>query len=365
MHRYDGHITDNIQRYSGYCTGHFTIFSKEDTFARLPCGEEMYEKQETTTTSYFDNGIGDPLFSQASDEPPLGIMAYLVQITSIWGDVSAYMYRSEHWPCETYVVDYENFHRSIYARLASWHSSLPTSFLLKATNIAESLKGGYVGTFISIHSLYHTSFMMLNRYIRHAELPRDRITRNIREAVCHAEQLLFLMEELSRTVRHFHPTQHSHRRSDESRGFVFSTPFPGYAILIAIDILGAAGSTEASFPEVLRIMNNGLDIVRGLSTFWASAKDQKKAIMARIEGLANAVLDNEPESRAWVVSVPMEKTAGADQDVFYPGRTRLGEQGQVLLKALGVNAKADEILHVGEGESRKSSPEDSPLMDGM
>ena len=63
-------------------------------------------------------------------------------------------------------------------------------------------------------------------------------------------------------------------------------------------------------------MNNGLDIVRGLSTLWASARDQTKAIMGRIEYLADAVLDNGSYMRAWVVSVPMEKTAGADQDVF-------------------------------------------------
>lgn len=329
----------------------------------------MYDKQEETTTPYFDNGISDPLFSQASDESPLGIMAYLVQITSIWGDVSAYLYRSEHWPRATYMAEYEKFHRSICARLALWHSSLPTSFLPKATNMAESLRGGYIGTFISIHSLYHSSFMMLNRYIRHAELPQDRIAHNIREAVCHAERLLFLMEELLRTGRYFHATstatQHPHRRNDESHEFVFSTPFPGYAILMAIDILGAAGSTEASFPEVLRIMNNGLDIVRGLSTFWASAKDQKKAITGRIEGLANAVLDHGPELRAWVVSVPMEKTAGADQDVFYPGRSRSGAEGRVLLKALGVDTEEDEILHIEEGELRGSSPENSPTMDGL
>lgn len=85
---------------------------------------------------------------------------------------------------------------------------------------------------------------------------------------------------------------------------------------MAIDVLGAAGSTEASFSQVLRIMNNGLEIVRELSTFWASARDQTKAIMGRIENLANAVLDNGPHMRAWVVNFPMEKTAGADQDVF-------------------------------------------------
>ena len=330
----------------------------------------MYESQEETTTPYFDNGIDDPLFSQASDESSLGIMACLVQITSIWGDVSAYLYRSEHWPRATYMKEYGNFHRSIYARLALWHSSLPTSFLSNATNVAESLKGGYVGTFISIHSLYHTSFMMLNRYIRHTELSQDRIIHNIHEAACHAERLLSLMEELSRTVRHYRSTsttitQHSHRRGDEGNEFVFSTPFPGYAILIAIDILSAAGSTEASFPEVLRIMNNGLDIVRGLSTFWASAKDQKKSIMGRIEDLANAVLNNGPESRAWVVSVPTEKTAGADQDVFYPGRTRSGVGSRVLLETLGVKAEENEIIYIGEGMSGRSSPKSSPMMDGM
>ena len=71
-----------------------------------------------------------------------------------------------------------------------------------------------MGTSISIHSLYHTSLMMLNSYIRHAELPHDGINRNIHEAVSHAERLLSLMEELSRVIRHSRATstatQHSH-----------------------------------------------------------------------------------------------------------------------------------------------------------
>ncbi|KAL9107482.1 MAG: hypothetical protein Q9187_008417 [Circinaria calcarea] len=210
--------------------------------------------------------------------------------------------------------------------------------------------------------------MMLNRHVCHAELPHDGITRKIHEAVSHAERLLSLMEELWRVIRHSRATltatQHSHHPKNKNWESIFSTPFPGHAILMAIEILGAASSTEASFPKVLRIMNNGLDIFRGLSILWASARDQTKAIVGRIEDLANAVLDNGPYMRAWVVSVPMEKIAGADQDVFTWARPDLERrEGQVLLEALGVEAREDEILYIGEGESRRSSVENSPVVD--
>ena len=197
--------------------------------------KEMYENQEKSTSPYFDSNIRDQLICQISDEPPLGIMAYLVQIIAIWDDVSAYMYRSEQWSRETYIADYGNLHRSIYARFASWHSNLTTCFLSNPVNIAESLKGGDVGTFISMHSLYHTSLMMLNRRIRHAELPRDGITRNIHEAVSHAQRLLSLMEELSRVIRHSRAkltaTPHSHRTKNENLESIFFHAFPGICYL--------------------------------------------------------------------------------------------------------------------------------------
>ena len=371
-----------MQRFHGYCSGHFGILHKDDAFVRLPCVEEMYENQEESRTPYFDNGIVDNELSNPQDQSCMGSMAYLVQIACIWDDILAYIYRSTHRSRESYRTEHDRFHCKAYARLESWCSSLPSHLVFSRANLAINLRDGNLGTFISLHSLFHMCFMTLNRHIRHEDLSIDSIRRSSNEAICHALQLLHMMEILSKSTcktpkpstsqsarqRHFHQHQFP----------TFSTPFPGYAILLAIDTVSATGSLERElFTETFRVMNEGLKIVIQLSRFWSSARNQRKAIMRRIEDISNAVIDYGTGSsmKAWVVESPMIKAIGPEEDVFYmrDWREMRGEENRVrLLGVSDMEVEENEVVFVtrdeesgsgSESERRSSGDEYSGLED--
>ena len=343
--------TDDLQRYNGYCTGHPCIFQKEDVFARLPCRNDAYENEEEITTPFFDNGGIDPQLTKMTVQSTLGSMAYLVQISSIWEEVLAKIYRTPYQAPESYGTDYDSFYDIISNRLSAWESSLPPHLQYSSSNLEASVDCGTAGTFVSLHALYHITFMKLNRHVRHGHLSLSSFERNVQEATRHARQLLFIMHTLSQINRSKRiPSSVS---SDERHDFVFSTPFAGYATLCAIDILSAGGSLESNdFVDTLRMINSGLPVVEELSQFWASARGQRKAIRRRIEELANCVIDNGGDRNAWKMKQSMEKTLGSDHDLFYTRHDR----GVGLLAALGVEVRdeEDEVLFIEVGESSGS-----------
>ena len=290
-------------------------------------------------------------------------MAYLVQVSTVWGDVSEHIYRSAQRLRENYTDRYEALHNDVYIRLEKWRSSLPDHLSFSITNLEQSLERGYAGAYVSLYALYHTSCMMLNRHVRHADLPLDSVTRNISLAIDHAHEFLHIADVLSSKTTDVRAFLSQDQRRQKAKPYcTFSTPFPGYAILTAIDIISAAGSLDYStFTEKLRIMNNGLKIVTQLSRFWASARDQRKAIMRRIDGLANAIIDCGSRYRAWVMAGPIGIITGVDRDIFYTGWSGGGEErhecegGLRVLRAQGVNVRNGDVLVVDNGGSRGSS----------
>lgn len=280
-------------------------------------------------------------------------MAYYAQISSIWGDVLANIYRSTQQSVERYSADHEAFHITTHQRLLAWKASLPAYLSYSKFNTNTSISNGYVGTFISLHTIYHATIMKLSRDIRHTTLSTTSITRAMREATQHALQLLEMMQTLSNADRPKGLTStpsHFHQRQLK---IPFSTPFAGYAILIAVDILSAGGSLDpASLTKTFTIMNGGLKVVEELSQFWASARAQRKAIRRRVEKLAESATADEASCKAvWIARNPMDKTFGRDQDVFYNDTVQQSTGRTRFLANLGLEAQDDEILMVG-GENR-------------
>lgn len=281
-------------------------------------------------------------------------MAFYAQISSIWGDVLANIYRSPLQSVERYSADHEAFHTTIYQRLHSWKSSLPEYLSYNSPNTTLSINNGYVGTFISLHTIYHSTIMKLNRNIRHADLPPKIVTRSTQEAVYHALKLLEMMQVLADAERQEIDTSTPTQTHHQQRRIPFSTPFAGYAILTAIDILSAGGSLDQkSFTGMLRAMNGGLTIVDELGQFWASARAQCRAIWRRVEVLAkDATAKDSAGKTAWITRRPMDKTFNGDQDIFYNESMQHPYGRKRLLLNLNVDAKDSDILVVG-GEGRK------------
>lgn len=354
-HDYDSAIdyADGSQRFSGFCSAHLCAIHDEDTFVRLPCREDVYDRQEPVRTPYFDNELTDQRLCQDAVPSELGPMAYYAQISSIWGDVLANIYRSPHQSIQRYSADHEAFHITTHQRLSSWKASLPDYLSYSAFNAKASINNGYVGTFISLHTIYHATIIKLNRHIRYAHLSATSVTRAIRAATQHSLQLLEIMQTLTDAERQKGFTSNPLQAHQQQLKIPFSTPFAGYAILIAMDVLSAAGSLDPdALTNTFRIMNGCLKVIEGLSQFWASARAQRKVIRRRVEQLAESATGEAAVGKTvWIARTALDKTFGGDQDVFYNDAVHQPASRAKFLEDLRLGARDDEILVFG-GESR-------------
>lgn len=344
---------DGSQRFSGFCSAHLCAIHDEDTFVRLPCREEVFDCQEPVRTPYFDNELTDQRLCQDTVPSELGPMAYYVQISSIWGDVLANIYRSPHQSIHRYSADHEAFHITTHQRLASWKASLPDYLSYSPLNAKASVNHGYVGTFISLHTIYHATIIKLNRHVRHAHLSAASLTRAVRAATHHAVKVLEIMQTLSNVERHKVFTSTPSQAHQQQLKIPFSTPFAGYAMLIATDVLSAAGSLDPdALTNTFRIMNGCLKVIEELSQFWASARAQRKVIRKRVEQLAESATGEAAAGKTvWIARTALDKTFGRDQDVLYNDAVQQPAWRARFLEDLGLAARDDEILLFG-GESR-------------
>jgi hypothetical protein len=123
------------QRYNGFCGGTLCVINIEDTFLRLPCLENMFEASTPCESPLFDFEI---LNHQAYSGPPLGHMAYLTLISTIWGDVVTFTSRAVHRPGASYEHLYEAFYVKTCERLEAWLEMLPANLRVSCSSIHSS-----------------------------------------------------------------------------------------------------------------------------------------------------------------------------------------------------------------------------------
>jgi hypothetical protein len=306
------------QRYNGFCGGTLCVINIEDTFLRLPCLESVYEDSNPCDTPFFDF---DLLSRQAPLGLPLGHMAYLVVISAIWGDVLTFTSRAVHRPDHGYERIYETFYAKTYERLDAWHTMLPANLRQSPQNLDNSIIEGHAGTFISLHALYHTTVIRLNRHVRVRLLPADKLARNIDHSFRNASHFLSMMHSLA--------VENRQRRlpPNAATEFLFSTPFPGYALMLSIDVITGAG-TISTLPDLTKTVGTALTCIEELSKFWASAKTQLKAVSKRVKYLGDLAMQEEQGVRNgshgqfWRVPDSMEMAFG-NEDAVYKANDQL------------------------------------------
>ncbi|KAF2462765.1 uncharacterized protein BDR25DRAFT_247837 [Lindgomyces ingoldianus] len=319
-----------MDRYNGFCGGTLCVINPEDTFLRLPCLEYAYENSAPTDTPFFDFDLlshQTPSSPVSPSGPALGHMAYLTLISAIWGDVLTFTSRAVHRPDDGYERLYEAFYAKTNERLEVWQTMLPPNLQYSPQNLDNSIIEGYAGTFLSIHALYHTTMIRLNRHVRVRALSMDKISRNIDCAFRNASMFLSLMHSLA-------PVKRQRRLPPNSASeFLFSTPFPGYALMLSIDVLSSAG-TVSTLPNLIETLGTTISCLDELVQFWASARAQQKAVSVRVKQLTEIALNEEQGVRNgsfghfWRTGESLE-TAFAADDICY--RT----EDQVLFEIVG------------------------------
>lgn len=260
-----------LDRFNGYCSGQLSIINPEDVFLRLPCDDKSFEEQAEVHNPYFDHKtqLQDP-------SGGIGEMAYLITITSIWGDIMANIYRTSHRPSDTEdATKFTLFYSAANSRLESWHSSLPKFLSYSPDNLTKAASSGILNIFITLHTLYHSAQMRLNRNVRPDAIPSEQLEHYIRTTHSHAEAVLLMADKLAPFLS----------KSNNSSGsaevdVAFSAPLIGYAIIHAIDIITAKGYIS-DLPLLYSKLRGATAVVTYLAKFWHSARSQKELLVAR------------------------------------------------------------------------------------
>lgn len=199
--------------------------------------------------------------------------------------------------------------------------------------------------------------MKLHQCLRHAKVPHNVVVRNIREAHAHAQKQLCMMGALRDAQRHVVSADGQPREP-----FVFSTPYPGYATLAAIDIV-SAGGPESILQSTLDLIEGGLFCVRELSIFWNGAREQLRACEKRYYQIKGVLTSRQSSTgRAWLgprwrLKLPIQRDLREEDDCIYG----LGEAFGTYID--GSRKKGREVA-VNERNTlglRKSKPYRTPL----
>jgi hypothetical protein len=313
------------QRYNGFFGGTLFVLNLEDTFVQLPCLDNMYDAATPCDAPILDDEL---LSGTAVPSPVLGHMAYLCLISTLWGEVLTFTSRAARRPDSAYERHYDAFYTTINEKLEAWHAMLPEDLHYTPRNLDNSMVGGYAGTFVSIHALYYATIIRLNRHIRVNVLPMDKTRRNLERALHMASNFLSMMLSLA-------PSSRQRLSPTVAPDFLFSTPFPGYALMLSIDVLTSAG-TISSLPTLIETVSTALTCVDELAGVWASAKAQQKTVSIRIKQLMDIAaqqgqgISNGSYGNFWRIGTSLETAFGA-HDALYKTEDQLlfGVVGQL------------------------------------
>jgi Fungal specific transcription factor domain len=265
-----------MERFNSFSNGHISMIRPEDIFLRLPCDVKSFEEQIEVHNPYFDHSTPHIKSTYSN----IGPMAYLVNIISIWGDVMANIYRSSEDPFATDSTTYKAFYEVITSRLEAWHSSLPDCVSFSPENLVKASHFGTLGAFITIHSLYQSTQMKLNRHVSPDIPPPEQLEANVRRAHHHAEALMQIADSL--TKRYITTGEGTALKVND--GLIpFLSPFIGFAIVNAVDTLSAKGYLSR-LPES-PLIQSAIRVLDDLAKYWQSARSQRKLVSTLLADL--------------------------------------------------------------------------------
>ena len=278
---------------------------------RLPCQEEVYEAQQPATVPYFQ-----PFLNNASltteDVAGLNPMAFLIEITSLWGDVSDKMLRLSLLPMDTYGSMFEKLYAAVIQQTDEWAMKLPDDLTITAINMQRSMHVKKANTFVLNHLFYHATLLTLNRYIRSQAVREFTVDQCIRRARHHAVEMLRICLALMQSSQQ----QHYHHLTNIS-------PVVGCLVLSAVDVISAVGPIY-DLDETLTLSRGGLMVIRDLAGFWSALMPLATLAETRIDALAEANCQNHQQQQRQQHHQNSHNHQDQNADAFRQPPVRLG-----------------------------------------
>lgn len=253
-------------------------------------------------------------------------MAFLIQIMSIWSDVSLQVLRLAHTPSENYVQLAEQFHITITRRVQEWITQLPEHLVFSAINMDRAAQTKQTDTFVLIHMFYHATLMKLYRHARYQSLQPEILVQYIHRARYHAVETL----RIALAVVQYNTELQSRASVDPSISPVtLLGPFVGYMALSAVDILSAAGLVT-DLADSISFIRGAHTMIQFLGRYWDSSLDLFNAIQRRLNLMIDCV-NEQPraqdrvgfavdgpslETKVHAVAIGPHPPAPSDEDLF-------------------------------------------------
>lgn len=311
-----------LERLSGLFPERPVMVNAEDVFICLPSDLHNFEKSVEMHARSFDPYGSIQLAERASDSNTIG---YNIEMVHIWSDCQAAIYRMalRRTSAETETAKLQD----LIKRAEDWFGSLPPRLTFTSANLESAAFTRSIGSFLSMHLLYHHTMIELNRH-RHgaSQLPRDVQMGHMAECREHATGVIDILNNLERILR--------------LRPNLLSIPPPAMAIAVteAVDVLTASGpmTVLGELIDRVRIAKSAVDKMIGV---WEASSKDGQAIAGRLQKLHHireygsqppspiqgyrllplslSEETKEKELSHWQIFEPIEQTFPKDMDVIY------------------------------------------------
>ncbi|KIW39167.1 uncharacterized protein PV06_08968 [Exophiala oligosperma] len=303
--------------FDGCCSATIAHLFRSQCHIRLPCGRTAYEAGNILATPFELGGCGGNNVQHqqqqqqhgAGDVSRVGLLGYLVEIATIFHDVVDKTSRLSPDNPERYAAEMEHFYHHTKARLCAWEDQVRT--------MSQGSRNGdeVVDSVHGLHIMYHYTAITLHRYVHHAALEPKAVTERITACHDHAEAMLRTVQRLS-----------NHEERDPYFRFATTSPFNGFAITAALDVITAAGTLSDlmdSQSRTMSLVSSGLEALESLVGFWHSAHRQREMVKKRLGTLMSAMKMASHMAGAYYFGESMESPFRPEQDVVYGvGRER-------------------------------------------
>lgn len=339
------YLSNNVQRLSTLFTTSSTFIPSESSLIRFPCREEIFEAQQYATAPYFQSILQETTGKSADDRSSLAPMAYLIEILTIWGDVSSGISRLSQISSGNYPSIAENLHTDIMRRTDEWTQTLPQHLTFSATNMERASQMKNADVFISIHMIHHATLMKLFRHARYQSMRYEVLVQYIHRARYHAVEILRMA---SASFKQIEESQMSRSNADPLFRTTILNPFLPYVILSAIDVLSAVGMMS-ELSDLVTFVRGSLALVEHFGRRWDSSLDIVNVIEKRLNTLTDCLSDGRrfqgklcfqalsPTLEAKVrMGTPFHFHGRLSEDLFYGSMPR-----EMLVRVICVDANFD------------------------
>ncbi|KAF8460598.1 fungal-specific transcription factor domain-containing protein [Kalaharituber pfeilii] len=330
-----------MDRLNSYGVARPFLTQDHDCHIQLPCDQSSFENQRPVITEHLKGK--NPYWPTVGNEH-MGAFAYLVRITSIWGDVLKYIHLSgfvtHHEKPPEFTPDRQFM--QFVDMLKDWKSSLPPGLRYSEENLSGQIKAGTVGAFVMMHVMFHTCAAYVYRYVTTVSLPekskefiskkvpKEYIVSSIRKIFVHADSIMQIMEQV------WHKKQEAERNGGPTVTVV--APFIGQAVSDACTIgliraSQAQTGVEAAEAQRKRVFI-GLNWLKELKKYWKPMEamyDKLRKACKRLEKLQNVTKSALPDSSSGTGSASVSpRHALPMENSFIPSPDSASQQIQMM-----------------------------------